>query len=78
LTDASHDDGQYNINSVPGYDQTSQYVGATTPLDAMNLQDENLLFNANPMADNWTGQKYTQALVDAGYYDDNQVSIAVK
>ena len=44
----------------------------------MNLQDENLLFNANPMADNWTGQKYTQALVDAGYYDDNQVSIAVK
>ena len=78
LTDASHDDGQYNINSVPGYDQTSQYVGATTPLDAMNLQDENLLFNANPMADNWTGQKYTQALVDAGYYDDNQVSITVK
>jgi hypothetical protein len=29
------------------------------------------------MDDNWGGQKYTQALIDAGYYKGNEVSIRV-
>jgi hypothetical protein len=75
LMDAGRNDQPYNQNMVPGYDQSSQYVGATTPLDTMNQQEENLLFSPNPMDDNWAGQEYTQSLVDAGYYKGNEVSI---
>jgi len=77
LMDAARNDQPYNQNTAPGYDPSSQYVGATTPLDVMNQQEENLLFSANPMDDNWAGQKYTQALVDAGYYKGNEVNIFV-
>ena len=31
----------------------------------------------DPMDPNWGGDKYTQGLVDAGYYADNEVSIAI-
>jgi len=75
LTDATRNDPPYNMNSYPAYDASSQYVGANTPLDAMN---SNLLFNySNPMSDEWKGQQYTKKLVDSGYFDDNQVRIAV-
>lgn len=77
LMDAARNDQPYNQNTAPGYDQSSQYVGATTPLDIMNQQEENLLFSPNPMDDNWAGQDYTQALVDAGYYKGNEVNIYV-
>jgi hypothetical protein len=77
LMDAARNDPPYNQNTAPGYDQSSQYVGATTPLDIMNQQEENLLFNPNAMDDNWAGQEYTQALVDQGYYKGNEVNINV-
>ena len=31
----------------------------------------------DPMDPNWGGAEYTQSLVDAGYYADNEVSIAI-
>lgn len=77
LYDATQDDKPYNINSIPAYDATSQYVGATTPLDTMDKSNDNLLFSPNPMDDKWGGQAYTQALVDKGYYKDNEVNIYV-
>ncbi len=77
LMDAARNDPPYNQNTAPGYDPSPQYVGATTPLDIMNQQEENLLFSPNPMDENWAGQKYTQALVDAGYYKGNEVNIFV-
>jgi hypothetical protein len=77
LMDAARNDQPYNQNTAPGYDPSSQYVGATTPLDIMNQQEENLLFSPNPMDDNWAGQEYTQALVDGGYYKGNEVNIFV-
>jgi len=77
LVDATQDDLSYNINSIPAHDQTSYYVGTTTPLDTMNQQKENLLYSDDPMDPNWGGQDYTQKLVDQGYYKDNEVSIAV-
>jgi hypothetical protein len=67
----------YNINSYPAYDQTSYYVGTTTPLDKMNQQKENLLYSDDPMDPNWGGIDYTQNLVDQGYYKENEVSIYV-
>lgn len=77
LVDATQNDPSYNINSYPAHDQTSYYVGTTTPLDKMNQQKENLLYSDDPMDPNWGGIDYTQNLVDQGYYKDNEVSIYV-
>lgn len=85
LVDATRNDPPYNTNSLPSYDGTDFYVGATTPLDKMNnnqnsVQEENMLYagpSANPMDSNWGGADYTQSLVDKGYYADNEVKIKV-
>lgn len=77
LTDAARNDPPYNQGTAPGYDASSQYVGASTPLDLMNQQEDNQLFSPDPMKDNWGGQKYTQSLVDKGYYAGNEVSIKI-
>ena len=77
LVDATQNDPSYNINSYPAHDQTSYYVGTTTPLDKMNQQKENLLYSDDPMDPNWGGIEYTQNLVDQGYYKDNEVSLYI-
>ena len=77
LVDATRNDPPYNKNSYPAFDQTSYYVGTTTPLDQMNVKEENMLYSPNPMDKNWGGAAYTQSLVDQGYYDANQVSIYI-
>jgi hypothetical protein len=77
LYDATRNDPPYNKNSYPAFDQSSQYVGTTTPLDAMNYEQENKGISPNPMDENWGGASYTQSLVDQGYYKDNEVSIAI-
>jgi hypothetical protein len=77
LIDATRDDYPYNTNSLPGFDASSQYEGATTPLDLMNQEEEGLLFSPNPMNANWGGPQYTQKLVDTGYYDNNNVNLWV-
>jgi hypothetical protein len=77
LIDATRNDHPYNNNSVPGFDQTDFYQGTTTPLDQMNQEQENMLYSPDPMDPNWGGQKYTQSLVDSGYYAGNEVSIRV-
>ena len=48
-----------------------------------NETTENLLYSdsgmsANPMDDNWGGIQYTQQLIDAGVYENNNVSISVQ
>ena len=77
LVDATRSDLPYNKNGYPAFDQSTFYVGTTTPLDTMNNQKESLLFSDNPMDPNWGGNTYTQALVDSGYYKDNEVEIAI-
>ena len=77
LVDATRNDPPYNKNSYPAFDQTSYYVGTTTPLDQMNVKEENMLYSPNPMDENWGGAQYTQNLVDKGYYKDNEVSIYI-
>ena len=77
LVDATRNDAPYNKNSYPAYDATNQDIGATTPLDAMNQQQQGLLFSPNAMDPNWGGSKYTQSLIDKGFYKENEVSIAV-
>lgn len=77
LVDATRADKPYNQGSYPGFDQSSYYVGAVTPLDQIENSNYNMLFSDNAMDPNWGGPEYTQALVESGYYKDNEVSINV-
>jgi hypothetical protein len=77
LVDATRNDPPYNKGSYPAHDQTSYYVGTTTPLDMMDVKQEQAAVSANPMDPNWGGQSYTQSLVDKGYYKENEVSLYV-
>jgi len=77
LVDATRNDPPYNINSYPAHDQTSYYVGTTTPLDEMNISSEKAQISPNPMDANWGGAEYTQSLVDQGYYKEDEVSIYI-
>jgi hypothetical protein len=75
LVDATRNDPPYNQGSYPAYDETSYYIGTTTPLDAMNMKQEMAPVSPDPMDPNWGGSDYTQGLVDKGYYKDNEVYI---
>jgi hypothetical protein len=77
LVDATRNDPPYNKNSYPAFDQTSFYVGTTTPLDKINAKEEHMLYSPNQMDQNWGGAEFTQSLIDKGYYKDNEVSIRV-
>lgn len=77
LVDATRNDPPYNENSYPAYDETSYYIGTTTPLDAMNIHAQNEKVSPNPMDPNWGGAEYTQNLVDRGYYKADEVSIYI-
>jgi hypothetical protein len=77
LVDATRNDPPYNKNSFPAYDESSFYVGATTPLDTMNTVQQKETVSPNAMDQNWGGAAYTKSLVDKGYYADNEVSIAI-
>ena len=77
LVDAGRNDGQFNQNGYPAYDQSSYYVGAITPLDEIKNSEANMLYSDNPMDPNWGGDTYTQSLVDTGYYKGNEVSINI-
>jgi hypothetical protein len=77
LVDAGRDDSPYNQSHYPSFDQSSYYVGAITPLDMIDYSKEHMLYSDNPMDPNWGGQEYTQALVDAGYYQTNEVPIKI-
>ena len=77
LVDATRNDPPYNKNSYPAYDETSYYIGTTTPLDAMDMSQEKSGVSPNPMDPNWGGTQYTQDLIDKGYYKENEVSLYV-
>lgn len=77
LVDAAHNDPPYNWKQYPAYDQTSYYVGTTTPLDMMNVKQEKAKVSPDPMDPNWGGSAYTQSLVNKGYYKENEVSIYI-
>ena len=78
LVDATRNDPPYNKNSYPAYDQSSYYVGTTTPLDEMNTKQEAAKQSPNPMDTNWGGAQYTADLVNKGYYSGNEVSIKIE
>jgi hypothetical protein len=77
LVDATRNDPPYNKNSYPGFDESSYYTGTTTPLDIMDVNQEKQQISPNPMDENWGGSKYTQSLIDKGYYAANEVKIYI-
>jgi len=77
LVDATRNDPPYNKNSFPAFDQSSYYIGTTTPLDGMNYKQEKAAVSPDPMDPNWGGSEYTQGLVDKGYYAENNVAIFI-
>lgn len=77
LVDAGQSDPPYNHGGYPSFDPSNYYVGSITPLEQLKNSNHNMLFSDNAMDANWGGPKYTQALVDTGYYKDNEVSINV-
>jgi len=70
--DPTRTDIPYNQNSYPAFDQQNQYIGLDTPLDKMFRSNSSV--SPNPMDDHWGGAKYTDSLIDAGYYKDNEVN----
>jgi hypothetical protein len=77
LVDATRNDPPYNKGGYPAHDQTDYYVGTTTPLDMMDVAQEQAPISPNPMDPNWGGAAYTQSLIDKGYYKQNEVSVAI-
>jgi hypothetical protein len=77
LVDATRNDPPWNKGGYPAHDQTDYYVGTTTPLDMMNVAQEQAPISPDPMDPNWGGADYTQSLVDKGYYSQNEVQIAI-
>ena len=77
LVDATRNDPPYNKGSYPAHDQTSYYIGTTTPLDMMDVAQEQAPISPNPMDSNWGGSDYTQSLIDRGYYKENEVKIMI-
>jgi hypothetical protein len=73
LTDASRESPIFNTNSYPGYDPANQYIGRTTPLDAMDgeIGEVGSNLSGNPMDWNWGGNDFTNQLIDAGVYSGN-------
>ena len=77
LVDATRNDPPYNKNSYPAYDESSYYIGRTTPLDVMDIKQESAKVSPNAMDPNWGGAGYTEELVEEGYYKDNEVDIYI-
>jgi hypothetical protein len=60
--------------------KTLNIIDSNDFMDISNITEkdtENLLFSPNAMDDNWGGVQYTEKLVEAGVYDDDNVSIAI-
>lgn len=71
--DASRENG-FNQNMYPGFDPHGLYVGRNTNVDVVHNSTENEVISDNPMDSNWGGVLYTQAQVDSGKYEGNEVT----
>ena len=77
LMDSNRNDPPFNTNSYPGFDASGFNMGDVTPLDALNFIQQDSGMSPNPMDPNWGGPKFTQHLIDSGYYEGDQVSLYI-
>lgn len=73
-----------STNPNPNYSAGPTLDQATSNSDLSNAQNvneeeesSNMLFSPNAMDPNWGGRRYTKSLVDAGYYEGNEVGIYI-
>jgi len=70
--------------SSPSPSMSSSSSNTTNIIDENNVTNitqeeaENMTFSPNAMDDNWGGEQYTESLIQAGVYADNNVSIAIR
>jgi hypothetical protein len=77
LLDASRDDKPFNVNSYPGYDASNMDQGEFTPDMMLDYIQQSTGLSPNPMDTNWGGADFTQSLINAGYYAENNVALSV-
>ena len=68
--------GGTTINATddyPGYNTPAMIKGQYTDIEKKAFKG----LSPNPMDDNWGGMDFTEKLVQAGYYKDDEVSISV-
>jgi hypothetical protein len=58
--------------SYPAFDAHDQTIGLDTPLDKIFNETKSKV-SPNPMDTNWGGVEYTEKLIQAGFYKDNEV-----
>ncbi len=72
--DASRENPPYNKGLYSGFDPTGQYVGQYTTLDAIHDSTKKATPTSdNPMDPNWGGVQVTNAAVESGKYDENNI-----
>lgn len=72
--DSSRLNAPFNQGNYQGFDPYGLFVGRITEVDQAAAAPEKETVSDNPMDPNWGGVLYTQQLVDAGKYKDNEIT----
>jgi len=76
-TNITANNPQNNINSYPAYNQPTQLIDTPAPVNMPNVSPDGQLISPDAMDANWGGARYTQSLVNQGYYSGNNVAIYI-
>lgn len=74
VLDASKENPPFNQNMYPGFDPNGLYVGRFTDIDVVHNSTSQQKCSDNPIDTNWCGVQYTQSMIDAGKYKENEVN----
>jgi hypothetical protein len=64
--------------SMSSSSNTTNIIDEKNVTNITQEEAENMTFSPNAMDDNWGGEQYTESLIQAGVYADNNVSIAIR
>jgi hypothetical protein len=75
-TTSSNSSTSYYTNSPMSSSNTTN-INDNNVTNITQQEAENMTYSPNAMDDNWGGKQYTENLIQAGVYADNNVSIAI-
>ena len=75
-TTSSNSSTSYYTNSPMSSSNTTN-INDNNVTNITQQEAENMTYSPNAMDDNWGGEQYTENLIQAGVYADNNVSIAI-
>jgi hypothetical protein len=73
IMDANREIAPYNQGNYAGFDPLGLFVGQYTEIDKIHDSTSQQPQSPNPADTNWGGVQYTQAKIDQGVYDENNV-----